>query len=375
MQSVTRGSIALEHRLEQTYRVGRILGAFNDPPPTKFVKTLEFDEPPSVDEEWRVGLIVGRSGSGKSTVARSRYADAEFASYRWNDRAVVDNFAPRPFDEIADALAAVGFSSLPCAARPYATLSGGERFRCDVAKALLDARKPIVVVDEFASVVDPDVARSASLAVRKAIDRGAFGKTRLIAIACRERIAEWLQPDWVLDMDSGLLTRGRLRRPKLQIRVYEGKRRHWDAFKDCHYLSGTLMPAVRVRVATISTEKSDSETLAAFAAIMQVEGRKGLKRVHRLVVAPQFQGIGIGSAFLDALGEMERERDARLTIVTGNAFFVRKLARSRKWRFKGAYPNGKTQRRKGRPDVGSFGRAVAAFEYGDAENERPPPSS
>ena len=133
------------------------------------------------------------------------------------------------------------------------------------------------------------------------------------------------------------------------------------------------MPAVRIRVATIAPENSDEETLAAFAAVMQVEGRKGLKRVHRLVVAPQFQGIGIGSAFLDALGEMERERGARLTIVTGNSFFVRKLARSKTWRFKGAYPNGKTQRRKGRPDVGSFGRAVAAFEYEGGEKERSPP--
>ena len=77
-------------------------------------------------------------------------------------------------------------------------------------------------------------------------------------------------------------------------------------------------------------------------------------------------------AFLDALGELCRDEFGTiLEIVAGLPFFARRLRESAKWREKYVYPYGRTQRHKGRAAPGSFGRAIASFEFlGD-----PPPSS
>jgi ABC-type glutathione transport system ATPase component len=51
-------------------------------------------------------------------------------------------------------------ASPPSWIKPYSILSNGEKFRCDLARALLGDKKR-VWFDEFKSVVDRTVARSA----------------------------------------------------------------------------------------------------------------------------------------------------------------------------------------------------------------------
>ena len=74
-------------------------------------------------------------------------------------------------------------------------------------------------------------------------------------------------------------------------------------------------------------------------------------------------------AFLDAIAERLEAEGAILRVSSGNLLFLHKLSRSSNWRLVAAYPHGKTQRRKGRPDRGSFGRALATFEWRAARNE------
>lgn len=371
MQSITREKLVLETRVERSYRVARILGALERTDAELVRTTIEYEPPPGLDEEWRVGLVVGPSGAGKTSIARKRYGTALYTGFDWDARrAIIDQFEPRPFEELVAAFASVGLASLPTLARPYGTLSGGERLRCDLAKALLDlgARNPVVAFDEYASALDYDVARACSIALRKALDRRAFGPTRFVAIACRNDVEESLEPDWTLDMTTGTLRRGRLRRNGLPFELYEGGRQFWPLFQAHHYLSGSLNRASRVFIAT--TLRANGEVApVAFAAVMQLEGRPGVKRVHRLVVRPEFQGIGLGGAFLDAIAERLEAEGAILRVSSGNLLFLRKLSRSSNWRLVAAYPHGKTQRRKGRPDRGSFGRALATFEWRAARNE------
>ena len=282
------------------------------------------------------------------------------------------SFGPRSYEELASALGAVGFASIPSAARRYSTLSAGERFRCEVARALLDGngfaldasgrRRDLTVVDEFSSAVDREVARASAIALRKALDSGAFGARKFVAVTCHSDVAPWLEPDWILDMTTGKLTRGRLRRPALLLRLYAGGRKLWPYFKDYHYLSGALNRSARVFVGTLAAP-GERERLAIFAALLPLEGFPGARRVHRLVARPEYQGIGLGGATLDALGALCAASGERLRVVSGNVFFTRKLARSPRWRLVGRYPHGKTQRRHGRAERGSFGRAIASFEY------------
>ena len=360
--------LILTSKVAPSYRVGRVVGTIDRPDLRVVERTIEFDDPTSLDHDWSLGLIVGPSGSGKTNVAKECWKDAFYRPFKWSEeRAIVDEFAPRPCDKIAEALAAVGLATPTTWIRPYATLSGGERFRCDLAKALLDSTSPIVVFDEYASVVDSTVAQNASIALRKAFDRRAFDK-KFVALACRDDLAQWLEPDWTLDMSTGNLTRGRLRRPKIQLELHEVERDLWTSFKGFHYLSGALNPLAKTYATTID-ESDGRKTLVAFVAILQAEGRAGWKRVHRLVVRPEFQGIGIGSATLDRVAELVENSGARLRITTSAATFVKRLKRAKNWRVAQVYPHGKFQRHSGKESRGSFGRAVVSFEFRGAKTE------
>ena len=138
-----------------------------------------------VDQPYSIGLIVGPSGSGKSSLL------AEFGTEEkidWDqEKAVVSHF--KDHDDAIDRLGAVGFNSVPSWMRPYHVLSNGEQFRVELARKLKDG----AVIDEFTSVVDRNVAKSCAMALRKYVDK--TGLKNLTFASCHYDIVDWLQPD------------------------------------------------------------------------------------------------------------------------------------------------------------------------------------
>ena len=63
-------------------------------------------------------------------------------------------------------------------------------------------------------------------------------------------MAEWLEPDWVLDMAVGQLTRRRLRRPTIELEIHRCGHQAWQLFKRHHYLSGSLAVGARCYLTT-----------------------------------------------------------------------------------------------------------------------------
>lgn len=100
-------------------------------------------------------------------------------------------------NDITKMFYAVGFGSVPSWLKPYSVLSNGEKMRVDLARALLE--KDFVVFDEFTSVVDRTVAKTACLAINKAVKRT---DKQFVAISCHYDILEWLCPDWVFDTNT-----------------------------------------------------------------------------------------------------------------------------------------------------------------------------
>src|SRR5262245_53388461 len=122
--------------VRDSFRVQQVAGMFGLPPAENSVERFEVDVP-GTDENWQIGLIVGPSGSGKSTVACKAFGDRVYAGAAWpNGRAVVDSFGDLSIRQVIDLFTAVGFSSPPSWLKPHGVLSGGERFRCDLARAL-----------------------------------------------------------------------------------------------------------------------------------------------------------------------------------------------------------------------------------------------
>jgi ABC-type polar amino acid transport system ATPase subunit len=148
---------------------------------------------------WQIGVICGRSATGKSTIAKTLFPEDYVQGFTYSAATVLDDFPENlTVAEITRALTSVGFASPPDWLKPYACLSMGEKMRVDVARALLLERK-LVVFDEFTSVVDREVAKIASLAISKAVRKS--GK-QFIAVTCHRDILDWLEPDWVFDTDS-----------------------------------------------------------------------------------------------------------------------------------------------------------------------------
>jgi ABC-type ATPase with predicted acetyltransferase domain len=68
----------------------------------------------------------------------------------------------------------------------------------DIAKALC-LEQPLVVFDEFTSVVDREIAKVSAYAISKALRRT---MKRFIAVTCHYDIIDWLDPDWVFCTDT-----------------------------------------------------------------------------------------------------------------------------------------------------------------------------
>ena len=208
--------INLSCPLHDSFRVQQVLGMFDMPDRPTLAENFTV-ELPDEDEPWRIGVIVGPTGSGKTSVARKAYGRNVYAESSWPaDRAVIDCLGDLPIREITRMLSLVGFSSPPSWIKPYAVLSNGEKFRCELARALLGEKEsaecrvlsdcgsaekkvlsaecggernssrlstsqesprlstqhselstPPVVIDEFTSLVDRTVAKISSTAISR----------------------------------------------------------------------------------------------------------------------------------------------------------------------------------------------------------------
>jgi hypothetical protein len=69
-------------------------------------------------------------------------------------------------------------------------------------------------------------------------------------------------------------------------------------------------------------------------------GRCGVCRISRLVVLPQYQGIGIGGAVLRGCCEMICRQGRRATITTSHPAMIAHFRRSRDWRIHAVKPLG-----------------------------------
>jgi GNAT superfamily N-acetyltransferase len=283
-----------------SYRAARVKSLFNAESGANFTISAEI---PDADEDWQIGVVVGPSGSGKTSIGRKIFPDAPiYEPNGWaHDKPLVDCIAPEgDFDAVTGALAAVGLGTVPSWLRPYTVLSNGEKFRADLARIICEAPAR-VVVDEFTSVVDRQIAKFGALAFQKAWRRTG-GKC--VLLSCHYDILDWVEPDWVFDTATGVLSRRRLRRPSFDLTIWQTDGRYWDAFEPHHYLKLPRMVAATYFVGCV-----DGEPVAhiAFSPRLDVKAM----RACRMVIMPEWQGAGIGMRFLNELCRWHLDGNSR----------------------------------------------------------------
>lgn len=262
---------------------------------------------PTFPKDFNIGLIVGSSGSGKTTLLRHCFGEEEVVDWD-NSRAIASNFVD--FEDASNKFGAVGLNSIPTWLKPFRVLSNGEQFRANMARKL----KNNAVIDEFTSVVNREVAISCSTSISKYIKKESL--KNIVFCSCHYDIIPYLKPDWVYDVDKKeFLKKGEyLRREPIIIKFYPCERKLWDLFKRHHYLTSDINLSAQCYVGLYNDQP------IAFASFISQCGRdvKNAYREHRLVVLPDFQGLGIGNKMSEMFGQSFIEKGCSYYAKTSN---------------------------------------------------------
>jgi GNAT superfamily N-acetyltransferase len=89
---------------------------------------------------------------------------------------------------------------------------------------------------------------------------------------------------------------------------------------------------------------------------------KKLKRVHRLVILPDWQGIGIGKQLVSFIGQFYKDAGYKLNIVTSAKNMIKGLYNSNSWRLQHVGRHGPHNDKSQRPTSRAECR-VASFTY------------
>jgi predicted acetyltransferase len=263
--------------------------------------------------DWNIGVIYGGSGTGKTTLLKEF---GQLTSINFDkDKALISNFDWLEPDEATMLLSSIGLSSVPTWLRPFNTLSNGEQYRAELAYKIGKAKEnEVVLIDEYTSVVDRDVAKSMSYALQKYIKK--FNK-KIVVASCHFDIMEWLMPDWTYSPLKGRVERheyARRERPKIELSIFRCRYETWKVFKQHHYLTQELNKAAKCFCFTLNDKP------VGFIAILPLPSGtiNNAFRVSRLVILPDYQGLSIGIKILNYFGSLYKSINKTLYIKTSN---------------------------------------------------------
>ncbi len=289
----------------------------------------EFKGSFDLPETWSIGCIVGASGTGKTTIAQEIFPDSYITAYDYKEKSVMDDM-PKSSDlnDIHRVFTSVGFATPPDWVKPYHVLSNGQKMRVDLARSILEDRA-MVVFDEFTSVINREVAKTGSLAIAKAVRKTS---KQFIAVTVHRDILDWLEPDWIFDTDTFTFYSKkdlRWQRPSIKLEIFETpkdrKLHFWKPLARYHYLDSKLLISARQFIGVIDGE------VVAHTSYIQFPLKKGWKRGHRLVVHPDYQGIGIGTRFQKAVAQIIYDEGYTVISTSTTPALINALKRDKDW--------------------------------------------
>jgi GNAT superfamily N-acetyltransferase len=291
--------VRLSSEPSQSFRCTKAANALDIDVSKKLTHTLDVSM--DLATPYKVGLVLGASGSGKTSLARLMFGRGFDAPILDLDRPVIDQFPPEwSYDDCAAALGGMGLSAVTCWIRPAGSLSNGQRARAEAALRLAQPGDGPVVIDEWTSVVDRTVAKAMSLCIAKHARRS--GRP-VILLSCHYDIVDWLAPDWILDCNTGkYLDRRGLRCERSEVLAFDVRpcaRAAWRGFSRYHYLSEHL-PGGFVETFGLY-HGADQVGFQAFANYVPRRAGERMKmHSNRTVIHPDYCGFGLGIRLIDA---------------------------------------------------------------------------
>lgn len=259
----------------------------------------------NIPEKWNIGLVVGASGSGKTTLIKQLFGDDVFNCDIDPEKPIIEQFpSTLSYDECAQILNGIGLTSVPCWIRPFKTLSNGQQARATAAY-MMTISDNIVCIDEWTSVVDRTVAKAMSVCVDKFTRRN---NKRVILCSCHYDIIEWVRPDWIIDCNKQEFQLPQSdafffqEREKLQFDIKRIDSTSWRYFSKYHYLS-ELLPGGLCYYYGLFHGKNQIGFNCFANYVPHKRGTKIIMHFNRLVIHPDYVGLGLGVKFLNATCE------------------------------------------------------------------------
>lgn len=350
--------VVVKTKVSNSIRARQISGMF-DVPISEETSLSWRGNMPIEDKPWNIGLIVGPSGCGKSTIAKDIFGEEK--TFDWQEPSVIDDFSGKnDIKTISEVCQAVGFNTIPAWLRPYHVLSNGEKFRVGIARHLLEDTRDIIVVDEFTSVVDRQVAQIGSHAVQKYVRKA---NKKFVAVACHYDIIDWLQPDWIFEPATmSFQWRLHRRRPTIDVTIQRVKYEAWEIFSRYHYLTADLHKAARCFGLFIG------DNLVSFAGVLHRAGST-IKGLSRLVTLPDYQGLGFAMILTENIASAYLSLGFGFNTYPAHPSLVQSFAKSPFWKQEkkaGIFSNIST----GSRGAAFGGRPNAVFSYQGPKMDR-----
>lgn len=292
-----------------------------------------------ITSPFNVGLVVGASGSGKTTFARQVYGEDAFREILDPSRPVIDQFPESySYDQCAAALAGMGLTAVVCWIRPAVTLSNGQRARAEAALQLARAeveQRP-VLIDEWTSVVDRTVAKVMSHCVQKHARK--TGRS-VVLLSCHYDVAEWLNPDWIIDCNAQSYTDRRglcrdfQRTEQLTFDVAPVGRETWRYFSKYHYLS-EILPGGHIETYGLF-HGGDQIGFQCFANYVPYDRKRHPKEImhsNRTVIHPDYAGLGLGQKLITATAHDMHRRNFDVRAKFSSTPIYRAMSKDPCWR-------------------------------------------
>jgi len=312
---------------------------------------------------WSVGLIVGASGSGKTSLAKTIFGEDCFDFAIDETKAIIDQFPDyMNYSDCQAALMGVGLTQVPCWIRPVFTLSNGQKSRA--IAALQMAKNESFVVDEWTSVVDRTVAKAMSNCLQKHARR--INK-KICAVSCHYDVLEWLNPDWVIDcnkqqyIDRRSLWRNFKRPEQLEFTIREIDSASWKYFSKYHYLSDKI-PGGKTAFFGLF-HQAEQIGFQCFANYTPHRDKMQKMQMHsnRTVIHPDYVGLGLGIKLINLTSQIMHNRGFDVRAKFSSVPVAKAFEKTKEWKLQ------TVQRFTGKPNIGvrqtGFRNAVKTYSY------------
>ena len=165
-------------------------------------------------------------------------------------------------------------------------------------------------------------------------------------------------------------TKGKYVIPEHKIDIYKvsgfDKQGIWSIFRKYHYLNTNLAKPAQQYVGIMDGK------LVCHTGVIQAPLRKGFKQVHRLVVLPDYQGIGIGVKFISFIAEEYKKQNLIMKLITTTPAIRFSLDRHPNWMLtRSGYvqPSGNNKYMKHWVNSQSSKRITYTYVYGENDEQ------